>query len=81
MLVVSAVSRTSRLVTLFRQSVDAKDRTKGTHTALLHSAVFVPRPHPHRERCENNGVVDLELCGKADVVLVEQPGAKPGLLC
>ena len=48
-------------------------------------AVQCPGLAPIQKRCENNGSVDLKLCGQSDVVLAEQQTAKvfqvPGLLC
>ena len=32
---------------------------------------------PTEERCESDGIVDLELCGESLVVLVLHPSAKP----
>ena len=42
----------------------------------------VSRPRTHLgEICENDGIVDFELCGGSDVVLVERPSTKMCLAC
>ena len=55
---------------------DAEDGTKSTHIEwfqlLAVPAVQRPGVTPIKKRYENNGTVDLELCGEWDVVLVEQ---------
>ena len=55
---------------------DAEDGTKSTHIEwfqlLAVPAVQRPGVTPIKKRCENNGTVDLALCGEWDVVLVEQ---------